>query len=295
MLNKDKTKSAMNHHESAPKPQSFEVKKETTPPLNEVVKDLLENSEIQSLPEDEQGRVIVDRFIGSLVRHGGIESSNAEVGVMAPQDILAKIDQIGTHGKDELHTVRELTRTDGLRGGVTLLAEDPRTASLFGRMSQQLVTRRNEDGETYYTLTSPAQIDGYIEAGGDKNKDPRAQPYTDPTEWIGVVASDVDNVINGAQWRGDREVAADVGRQDSVTPDWYKQSRDLYEARRKAHYAGVDLKLLKDSAEYIRDKDESVKRELGARALSLATGRAMRRYRDNHQAWFDNRMNSYRR
>lgn len=286
----------MNNHESAPKPQSFEVKKETTPPLNEVVKDLLENSEIQGLPEEEQGKVIVDRFIGSLVRHGGIESSNAQVGEMAPHEILAKIDQIGMASEDELHTVRELTRTDGLRGGVSLLAEDPRTAVLFGRMSQQLAIGRNSRGEAFYALTSPAQIDGYIDAGGENNIDTRAQQYTDPTEWIGVLASDIDNVASGfSEWKSDNELARDVQSSGAITPEAHKRAQDLYAARRKALSAGIDMNLMKDSAEYIRDRDETTKRELGARAVMLVTGQKMRRYRDAHDDWFNRHLNSYRR
>lgn len=284
----------MNQNELAPKAQSFEIKKDTTPPLNEVVGNLLSNAEIQALPEGEQGKVIVDRFIGSLVRHGGIESSNSEVGVMAPHDILAKIDTIGLPGSNGIHTERELTRTDGLRDSVKLLNSDPRTAALFGSMSQQLAIGRYEGGEVYYALTTPAQIDGYIESGGEKNKDRNAQPYTDPTEWIGVVASDINRVIEGGEWRNDRDIAADLRDQGGVTPDWYKGSKDLYDARMKARYA-VDIKLLKDSAEYIRDRDEATKRELGSRALSLVTDGAMRKYNSSREQWFKRHLNSYNR
>lgn len=285
----------MNQNELAPKAQSFEIKKDTTPPLNEVVGNLLSNAEIQALPEGEQGKVIVDRFIGSLVRHGGIESSNSEVGVMAPHDILAKIDTIGLPGSNGIHTERELTRTDGLRDSVKLLNSDPRTAALFGSMSQQLAIGRYEGGEVYYALTTPAQIDGYIESGGEKNKDRNAQPYTDPTEWIGVIASDVGGVIAGAEWRDDRDIADGVRNQSSVTPDWYKGSKDLYDARMKAKFAGIDIKLLKDSAEYIKSRDEVTKRELGARALSLATGGAAQRYDSSRKQWFENHLRSYSR
>lgn len=297
MLNKDKTKNAMEHQESAPKQRSYEVKKDTTPPIEDVVGDLLTNAEIKELPEEEQGKVIVDRFVGALVRHGGVESSNADVGVLEPHEILAKIDKIGTKDEDGLHTVRELTRNDGLRGGIEKLAEDPRTAALFGSMSQQLAIGHDGRGGVYYALTTPAQIDGYIEAGGDKNKDSRARPYTDPTEWVGVISSDIDRVMRGGEWRSDKDIARDTSNRDLVTPDWYERSNSLREARGVAKYSGtgIDLDLLRESAEYIRDRDEATKRELGSRAVSLVTGRARDRYERRQKQSFDNRVNGYLR
>ncbi|UTX51171.1 hypothetical protein KI440_03110 [Candidatus Saccharibacteria bacterium TM7i] len=274
---------------------SFEVKKDTTPPLNEVVTTLLADEEIQKLPEAEQGRVIVDRFIGSLVRHGGVESSNAEVGVMNADEILSHMDKIGTNDENGLHTIREITRTDGLRESVKQLAGDARTAQLFGHMTEQLGVTRGSDGTPYYTLTTRAQMDGYIEAGGKRNDNKNVGPYQDPQEWVGVFMSDIDDIASGyRESRSTSEIARDVQSADSITPEAHKRAQELYAARSTANVLGIDTEMMRRSAEFIRDRDELTKRELGARAVSLAMRRPIQRYRDSHNAWFDRRMQGYR-
>ena len=271
---------------------TIEVKKEPAAPLTEQVHSLLNSSEILSLPENQQGAVILDRYIGSLVRHGGVESSNEAVGVKQPHEILEQISLIGIPGAEGYHTVRELTRQNGLRGGVELLAQDPRTADLLAGISQQLAVGYDEQGGAYYAFTTPAQIDGYLHAGGEKNNDRNAAPYTDPTSWMKALSYDIDNVSRGtSEWRSNASIAQDVQSSGRITPEAHKRAQDLYSARMKARSADVDLTLMQRSAEYIRDKGVHTRAELAWRALQLVSGQ---KYEEEHDRWFNQHLRSKR-
>lgn len=275
--------------DNTPSVEQKEAKNEHTPPMNEIVNGLLTDTEIAKLPPEAQGKVIVDRFIGALVRHGDITSKNSEIGAMTPDHILSLMDKVGTRDSDGyLTSTMDFTRTDGLRAGVDALSQDERTGRLFGNLSHLLITERDDKGQAQYTLTSEAQLDGYIEAGGDKNKSRSASPYEDPTKWIGPVMADVHNVISGrSEWRVTQGLLNDIKDRYAVTPEYFKRAGELYEARNQAFFAGVDLNVLRRSAEYMRHRDDSTKREVGERGLFLVTGGKLTAYKDSHDAWFN--------
>ena len=271
-----------------PSAEQKEIKNENTPPLNEVVAKLLQDPEVGKLPPEAQGKVIADRFIGALVRHGDIASKNTEIGAMTPAHILSLVDKIGTQDKDGyITTTMALTRTDGLRAGVDLLTQDERVGSIFGKFSSLLGVETTAEGKDIYTLTSEAQLDGYVDAGGPKNNKYNAGQYEDPTEWIGPFMADTHDVINGhGEWRSDATLASDIRDKGAVTPDYFKTARELYEARMQAHHAGIDLGVVRRSAEYMRARDDYTKHEAGERVLFLATGGKLNRYKTNQDAWF---------
>ena len=268
--------------------------KQEIPELDVIAKNLLNNSEIANLPEDEQGKVIMDRFIGTLVRRGGIMSKNAHIGEMSPADVLRAMDAIGTldeHGM--VRTVRNVTRTGGLRDGVILLAKNPRTGALFGNLASQLKQEFTQQGKEIYTLTTEAQVDAYIEAGGSQNDNKNAGRYENPRAWIGPVMADFKAVASGQQaWLHTQTLATDLKDRHTITPEAYKREKELYNARTDAHFAGVDIELLRRSAEYMRQRDESVKQDLGGRGLFLATGGLSETYTKSHEKWFERHIES---
>ena len=252
------------------------------PTVGEYVEGLLTDETIKNLPENEQGKVIIDRFIGSLVRHGEVKGN---VDSYTPDRTL---DLISDYMNGQAPNLRAVTSTEGLRSAAVQLSEDVRTGGLLGHVSELLKTEVNPStGKEEYTLTTEAQLDGYIDAGGAKNNKYNAGQYEDPTAWIGPFMADVHDIANGhGQWRADSTLASDIRDQDAVTPDYYKRAKELYEARMQAHHAGVDLGVVRRSAEYMHARDEQTKHEAGERGLFLATGGKLNRYKENHEAWF---------
>lgn len=252
------------------------------PSVGEYVGTLLSDETIKNLPENEQGKVIIDRFIGSLVRHGEVQGA---VDSYTP-DFTLKL--ISDYMNGKAPNLRAVTSTEGLRAAAISLSSDERTGGLLGHVSELLKTEVNPNtGKEEYTLLTEAQLDGYIDSGGGKNNKYNAGQYEDPTEWIGPFMADVHDVANGhGVWRADSTLANDIRDQGAVTPEYYKRAKELYEARMQAYYAGVDLGVVRRSVEYMHARDEDTKKEAGERALFLATGGKLDRYKQNHKAWF---------
>jgi hypothetical protein len=242
------------------------------PQLNEISKSLLVDAEISALPIEQQGRVIMDRFIGSVVRQGEIVGKLATYG---PSDVLKVMDRVGATG------IQEVTRTNGLRDAVNQLALDGRTATMFGMLDGRLKNEVDTAGNDVPTLTSVAQLEGYLLAGGAENtvKTPRGGIHMDGDSWIPVIVDEVQmmNQDPNRTWMTTTE-ANEMAKSDSkflrnVGNDWAM-------ATRTASEVGIDLALVKRSAETIQLRTKS-EHDLGAIALFVVTESKVASYKNN--------------
>lgn len=245
-------------------PRTPEQTEAEQPRLDFLAKELLRDEAISQLPPEEQGRVIADRFIGALVRQGNIEGSKI---TYSPADILASMDKIRT-----LDDVMEITRTAGLREAVLQLGNDERVAKLYGSLSPRLKSQFDDEGNEKFTLTSVAQVEGYLQAGGDKNSMDSAVPgvHMSGDSWMPVVLSEIKHMSEDPtrKWSTTTE-AGDLMTSDIAS---IRQTARTWEkAINSAQAVGVDTELLKRSAEKIQQRTRAGA-DLGATALFIETG-----------------------
>lgn len=239
------------------------------PTFDTIATGLLEDEKIKELPEIEQGRVIVDRFIGALVRHGDVEGSQT---IYSPMDVLHGIDNMSKLGEKGL---REITSTDGLRKAVYELAGDIRVGREFG----QFTSRLGVDDKDQYVLTSTAQVEGYLLSGGDKNrvKNPVGGVHMEGDSWVPVIMEQTEQMVENpyAEWmsygRARELMASDAPLIKNTGRDWEK-------ALHSAEKVGVDIDVLRRSAEKIQRRSKA-QQDMGSTALAVATGSRIRNYR----------------
>ena len=251
-------------------PNVFNQENEPTPKYFDLIAhELIQDKALRELPGEQRGAVIADRFIGSVVRHGDVQGSKVSY---SPVDVLIGMDDMEQAGLDGL---RKITKTDGLRFAVRELSLDGDVIDLFGQMSQRL----GQDEEGKYTLTSPAQIEGYLLAGGDKNQIRNGVGGVDMPgdDWIPVI---VEHAQRMAQDPNMRWTTTNEAREliSSSGPLLKNSGRDWLMANSSARKAGVDVDLLRRSAETVqrRAKDSQ---DMGHAALFLATGGRVNNYK----------------
>jgi len=234
-----------------------------------IANELLKDKILQELPGDQRGAVIVDRFIGSIVRHGEVRGSSASYN---PADVLGGMDYISQAG---LNGLRKITNTDGLRNAVRELSNDGDVARLFGQMSQRL----SKDTEDKYTLTSPAQIEGYLLAGGQRNviRDAVGGVDMQGDSWIPVIVEHTQNMAENSaiSWKTNSDAYGLIG---SSSPLLKNTGRDWLMANSSARKAGVDVDLLQRSAERVQRRAKT-ENSMGHSALFLATGGRVENYK----------------
>ena len=226
-----------------------------------IARELIQDETLLELSGDQRGSVIVDRFIGSIVRHGDVQGSKVSY---SPADVLTGMDYMS---HTSVNGLREVTNTDGLRNAVRELSNDGDVYQLFGKISPRL----SQDEEGKYTLTSPAQIEGYLLAGGDKNQIRNGVGGVDMPgdSWIPVIVEHTQRMAQNPNmhWTTNSEA---YGRINSSGPLLKNTGRDWLMANSSAQKAGVDVDLLRRSAETVqrRAKDSH---DMGQAALFLAT------------------------
>jgi len=256
------------HHEHAP--FTPETHPSELPSLDTLTADLLSDEKIAELPIEAQGRTILDRFIGALVRQGNIAGSQKEY---TPREILGYMDQIG---KDPM-APRMITGTNGLRKAVLALANDIRIGREFGQIQSRLAT--DDKGNT--TLTSGAQIEGYMLAGGRKNyvKNPTGGVHMEGDTWMPVVLEHVSRMAEdpSLEW-----MTAGKARElmTSSAPLIQNTGRDWEMARHSAERVGVDMDLIGRSAEKIQARTRAGY-DMGSTALSATAEGRIGRYRND--------------
>ena len=252
---------------------TFGHEKETSqlPSFDSVASELLTNEQIRALPEIEQGRVIVDRFIGAVVRHGEVTGSQA---TYSPLDIIRGIDKLSLIGEKGM---REITSTDGLRNAVYALAGDERV----GREVGDLASRLSFDEKGRYVLTSPAQIEGYLISGGSENivNEPAGGVHMQMDGWMPVILEHTKHMaanpyLGWMSYDRARELTT------SSAPLLRNTGRDWEKALRSAEKVGVDVDLLQRSAEKVQARIRA-SHDMGATALFVATEGRIRSYKKN--------------
>lgn len=244
----------------------------------EYISKLLSNEEIKSLPEEEQGKVIIDRFIGAVVRKGDVVGTH---GAYSP-DLSLGIIADYANGREP--NLRGVTSQEGLRDAAILLEQDARTGALLGRLEQQFVREVNpQTNAVEITLTTPAQIEGFIQSGGAENhlSAENAVPGVNMQgdEWAPVLLEQVQRMSENQYltWT----TSADARElMTSSSPYIRNTGRDWQNALYTAEKLGVDVAILKRSAEKIQRRNFTDKEDAGARALFLATGGRITDYQE---------------
>lgn len=241
------------------------------PSFDSVANELLADERIKELPVEQQGRVIADRFIGAVVRHGEVTGSQT---TYSPLDIIRGIDKLSLVGEKGM---REITSTDGLRDAVYALAGDERV----GREVGDLASRLSFDDKGQYVLTSPAQIEGYLVSGGSENivTGPVGGVHMQMDGWMPVILEHTKHMANNPYlgW-----MSYDRAREltTSSAPLIQNTGRDWERALRSAEKVGVDVDLLQRSAEKVQARTRA-SHDMGATALFVATEGRIRSYKKN--------------
>lgn len=248
------------------------------PNVGEYVGTLLSDETIKNLPETEQGKIIIDRFVGALVRHGEVKGN---VDNYTPDRTLQLIaDYMNGKAPD----LRRVTSTEGLRAAAVQLSEDVRTGGLLNHVGELLDTEVNAStGKTEYTFTTPAQVEGYIQGGGRANHLDvyNAVPGVNiqGDEWAPILMEQVQRMSTSQQltWPSLTDAR---GMMESSAPYIRNTGRDWQSAVYTAEKVGVDVNILKRSAEKIQRRQFTDNEDLGARAAFLATGGRISTYQD---------------
>jgi len=242
------------------------------PSFDSVATELLSDERIKELPGEEQGRVIVDRFIGAVVRHGEVTGSQM---TYSPLDVIRGIDKLSTVGEKGM---REITSTDGLRTAVYELVTDERVGKEVGDFASRL----GIDDTGRYILTSPAQIEGYLVSGGQENQvsDAVGGVHMEMDTWMPVLMEHTKNMATNPHlgW-----MSYDRAREltTSSAPLIQNTGRDWAKALRSAEKVGVDVDLLQRSAERIQARSVQTHHDMGATALFVATERRIQGYKQD--------------
>ncbi len=224
-------------------------------PIADSVDALLHDSALAKLNDYEQGKIITDRFIGSVVAMGDIESGGRTV---TPVDSLKLVDDLVSEANSEATWKTGLgyiTRTNGMRQAVDMLGRDMRTGQHLADIQNRVEQTR--DG---IALTSINQVDGYlaVKKGNDIN---------DGTNWRESLREAVAEYAHGkapGPWDTQENASSDVAGVRQQQLEWDRASE-------YANNAGVDMELLKRSAEEMRYREQRSK-DIGNRAISLAAG-----------------------
>lgn len=237
-----------------PLPDDMERKTTEAPRLDEYVKSLLTDRHIAELPIQDQGRVIVDQFIGGLLRQGELTSSQNQSFNAA--DILYLMDNL--NGDEDL---KKFTSSAGLRKAVEELSTDPRSATVFGSLGSRLestLVSTQEGEKELFTLTSLAQIEGYLKAGGAKNRklNPTGGVHMEGDSWIPVLVDGISRMSQDETrtWMTRSDA---YGFIESSAPLIKNTGRDWVKATTTAESVGVDMALVQRSAEKVQARMSS--------------------------------------
>jgi hypothetical protein len=208
--------------------------------LADRVDELLADKTIQHLPEVEQGVIIMDQFIGALIRKGDLQGSQRSY---SPVDALRTMHQAAKDmAKQTPSPELIVTSVGGLREAMLKLFDDPRTGEIASVSPESLLIK-DEDGSPL--LGSINQIEGYLQADDDANRSVGG-PSQGAETWLPLVRQEVDSVIyNGSTWNYNPSKGSIESDNDTLR----KAGIEWHQASGKAKEAGVNLKLIGRSAE----------------------------------------------
>jgi len=211
-------------------------------PYAELVEHLLRPGTLKDVSPEQEGEVIVDRFIGQLARSKGVVDAEGRLGA---GDALLMMDRITNLSRQKGGIPFEkgltfFTRNEGLREAVSLLADDRRTGQFFGDMLKRIgITDKGEP-----TLHTLSQIEGYLYADV---KTPEGAQTT--ANWQDTVMSRISDYVTGRSaepaWKLKELAGADAEGIKNRQMAWEQ-------AAASARSVGVDMELIQRSAEETR-------------------------------------------
>ncbi|MDB5175310.1 MAG: hypothetical protein JWM81_168 [Candidatus Saccharibacteria bacterium] len=221
-----------------------------TDPIVAKLQALLEAPAIEGMHPEEQGAMIADRFIGAVVASDEMVNGAGEA--VPPMQILGLIDSAAkaafanpAQGNEIWTTgVKAVTRTNGMRQAAQLLSQDSRTGSVLDSLSRRV--KQEEDGKL--TLTSLPQLQGYLETKYAKSS--RSE-----SGWVeGILAEIEDHATTTianpyGRWQTRDNLGSDVKLVRENQQHWENNASN-------ARASGVDMDLVRRSAEYMREQAE---------------------------------------
>ena len=234
----------------------FGAENQEVPPLSRHIDTLLSSQEVAQLPEGEQGRAIMDQFVGILVRQGNVTTADGHT--VTPKDILTTLDDLGTARLPS--GLLSFTRQKGIRQAVEALSKDPRTGQLIGAIGRDIL-RYDDNGNIL--LSTENQIEGYLQSGEDTQLDPTDTFYDG--QWKEALRDKIRDVIDkGHVWGYDPNKGPIESDNDFLRKSGIAWMRTFY----TAEGAGVDMRLLGKSAELIARR-KKIGRDIGIRTGAL--------------------------
>lgn len=210
------------------------------------VRGLLSDERLHQFSPEEQGKAIVDRFVGELVARNGVTSSRGEQ--RGPYQILEDMDYAATRTSQNKGSWEEninlFTRTDGLRTAVQLLSADERTGGLFGDMRQRLAVKDNQ-----IAFTSITQVAGYLDSKSQQANG-RVGSFWQSELLEAVNGHAFSHPGTPSRWQSNDLLSSDV----ALVRD---EQKAFEQAAQGAKIADVDHELLARSAEEIKRRAQS--------------------------------------
>lgn len=240
----------MMHHDGYPTTGSQRPDRRTKEPTSdmlEATRAILDSEAIAQLDLSRQAEVIVDGFIGMLMRNGPIQGSNA---IHTPSSVLETIDYI--HNPENVNGIADpleyFTSTNNLREAVRLLTSDERFGLLPGAVANRIY---GDEQSGTITLTTPGQVVSYLSHGdnGITNPTPGVEMHGDT--WVRIIAERA--TAEGSEWI-DNPYEGMIKSQNKTLRDKGNEWRMAVASAKKA---GVDMDLLGRSARYIKQNRAS--------------------------------------
>lgn len=221
--------------------------------LNDKVAVLLESQEIKDLPAEEQGKVVLDQFVGMLMRKGDILTSGNES--MSPEFTLRTMAELAN---DKLpNGLTEFTRNQGMRDAVAALVTDERTHAHIKDIEDFI--HIGSGGEQ--VLGSIDQVEGYI-AASTNDVDTRNHSYIGG--WERKMREYIHNVVHeNHKWSNNLY----HGMIESDNDTLRKKGIEIQKVHLTAEKAGMNWQLLGKSAEFMKRRKDSG-HDIGAQAVS---------------------------
>lgn len=207
---------------------------------------VLEQAASQGLAQEGYTEVVGDHLTGSILRAQGAEAGFAtikEVSRLAGRDIE------GSQTGEVLPWTRRFTRADGLRKSILDIAAQPDGKGVFDPMLGRLRVSESDPGRP--VMTTMDQVAAYL--GVETAAEAALPQMKNATAWKEVIQDEIMAFVKNPDRKGAWDAAENLGSDlESVRAD----QKNWQRAAGIAVEAGMDIRLLAESAEWIRSQEK---------------------------------------
>lgn len=224
----------------------------------DVITSLQNDKDIKELDLLSQGVVTMDRFIGSVVRHYPL---NGQEGAVSALQTIRAMDNL-PYG---LVKPGSIPKEEGLDDAIQALWSDRRTRPFFGHLEDNIRVLSELEGEEMLTLTSVAQLEGYITSAAHESHSAfRNHPDRQiGSDWMTILLYDIQQLTKDEP---DPAYSSILSGQDRLT------------AYTDAEHFGIDLELIWRSIDEINARRAAGVDKGSARSVSMLHKNELKAY-----------------